>query len=47
MPGEPKIVAAERGAWICFEDEAGHTLRPPKAPHLGSARPDTGDCGVR
>ena len=23
--------AAERGAWICFEDEAGHTLRPPKA----------------
>ncbi|WP_285487343.1 IS630 family transposase [Amycolatopsis taiwanensis] len=26
-----KKVAAERGAWICFEDEAGHTLRPPKA----------------
>ncbi|MCC8243062.1 IS630 family transposase [Saccharothrix luteola] len=24
-------LAAERGAWICFEDEAGHTLRPPKA----------------
>jgi putative transposase len=24
-------VAAERGAWICFDDEAGHTLRPPKA----------------
>ncbi|BCB74961.1 hypothetical protein GCM10022251_75300 [Phytohabitans flavus] len=24
-------MAAERGAWICFEDEAGHTLRPPKA----------------
>src|SRR5258708_31767559 len=23
--------SAERGAWICFEDEAGHTLRPPKA----------------
>jgi putative transposase len=19
------------GPWICFEDEAGHTLRPPKA----------------
>jgi hypothetical protein len=26
-----KKIAAERGAWICFEDEAGHTLRPPKA----------------
>ncbi|QUH03983.1 transposase [Saccharopolyspora erythraea] len=26
-----KRLAAERGAWICFEDEAGHTLRPPKA----------------
>lgn len=26
-----KKVAAERGAWICFEDEAGHTLRPSKA----------------
>jgi hypothetical protein len=26
-----KTVAAERGAWICFEDEAGQTLRPPKA----------------
>lgn len=25
-----KKVAAERGAWICFQDEAGHTLRPPK-----------------
>jgi putative transposase len=26
-----KRVAARRGAWICFEDEAGQTLRPPKA----------------
>ena len=26
-----KKLAVERGAWICFEDEAGHTLRPPKA----------------
>ena len=26
-----KKLAAERGAWICFQDEAGHTLRPPKA----------------
>ncbi|WP_447005158.1 transposase [Saccharothrix isguenensis] len=25
-----KTVAAERGAWLCFEDEAGQTLRPPK-----------------
>ncbi|MFG3716047.1 winged helix-turn-helix domain-containing protein [Micromonospora sp. NPDC047730] len=28
---QAKIAAAERGAWICFQDEAGHTLRPPKA----------------
>jgi hypothetical protein len=26
-----KTVAAQRGAWICFEDEAGQMLRPPKA----------------
>jgi hypothetical protein len=26
-----KTVAAERNAWICFEDEAGQTLPPPKA----------------
>jgi DDE superfamily endonuclease len=25
-----KTVAAQRKAWICFEDEAGQTLRPPK-----------------
>lgn len=25
-----KRLAAVRGAWICFEDEAGQTLRPPK-----------------
>jgi hypothetical protein len=25
------ISAAATGAWICFEDEAGQTLRPPKA----------------
>lgn len=30
MAGGKKI-AASRGAWICFEDEAGQTLRPPKA----------------
>lgn len=29
--GAGKKLAAERGGWICFEDEAGHTLRPPKA----------------
>jgi hypothetical protein len=29
--GVGKTVAAQRGAWICFEDEAGQTLRPPKA----------------
>jgi hypothetical protein len=26
-----KMMAAEHGAWICFEDEANRTLRPPKA----------------
>jgi putative transposase len=26
-----KTVAAEQSAWLCFEDEAGQTLRPPKA----------------
>ncbi|MDQ2583890.1 transposase [Saccharothrix yanglingensis] len=26
-----KTVAARRGAWVCFEDEAGQTLRPPKS----------------
>jgi putative transposase len=26
-----KTVAADRGAWLCFEEEAGQTLRPPKA----------------
>ena len=24
-------LAAQQGAWICFEDEAGQTLRPPRA----------------
>lgn len=28
--GVRKRLAARRGAWICFEDEAGQTLRPPK-----------------
>ncbi|MER7004549.1 transposase [Dactylosporangium sp. NPDC000555] len=26
-----KRLAAAQGAWICFEDETGQTLRPPKA----------------
>ena len=26
-----KTVAARQGAWLCFEDEAGQTLRPPRA----------------
>ena len=26
-----KTLAAQRDAWICFQDEAGQTLRPPKA----------------
>ncbi|MFE2992617.1 transposase [Streptomyces sp. NPDC059262] len=26
-----KSIAAERGAWIVFEDEAGHSMTPPRA----------------
>ncbi len=26
-----KTLAAQREAWICFEDEAGQTLRPPRS----------------
>jgi DDE superfamily endonuclease len=33
--GVGKTVAAASGAWICFEDEAGQTLRPPKATMWG------------
>jgi hypothetical protein len=29
--GEGTRLAAGTGAWICFEDEAGQNLRPPKA----------------
>ena len=29
--GEGSRLAAASGAWICFEDEAGQSLRPPKA----------------
>jgi len=29
--GEGTRLAAEQGAWIVFEDEAGQTLRPPRA----------------
>jgi len=30
-PGEGTRLAAATGAWICFEDEAGQSMRPPKA----------------
>ncbi|WP_433132474.1 hypothetical protein ACQPWW_13200 [Micromonospora sp. CA-240977] len=26
-----KTLGAQRDAWVCFEDEAGQTQRPPKA----------------
>jgi hypothetical protein len=29
--GEGSRIAAGTGAWLCFEDEAGQNLRPPKA----------------
>src|SRR5439155_24972903 len=45
--GEGSRIAAATGAWICFEDEAGRTLRPPKGPHLGTPRPYPGGDGVQ
>jgi hypothetical protein len=41
-----KKLAAERGAWICFQDEAGHTLRPAQGADLGATRTHTGNPGV-
>jgi hypothetical protein len=29
--GQGTKLAAATGAWICFEDESGQTLQPPKA----------------
>ena len=40
-------LAAATGAYICFEDEAGQNLRPPKAPHLELPGPYPGGSGVR
>src|SRR5690349_8712559 len=31
QPFDTTHLAAQQGAWICFEDEAGQTLRPPRA----------------
>jgi hypothetical protein len=33
-------LAAATGAYVCFEDEAGQNLRPPKARTSAPARPD-------
>ena len=40
-------LAAATGAWICFEDEAGQDLRPPKARTWAPPRPHPGGHGVR
>jgi hypothetical protein len=32
-----KSAAADRGAWVCFEDESGQGLRPPKGRTWGGA----------
>lgn len=40
-----KTVAAEQGAGLCFEDEAGQTLRPPKA-RTGGRRGHTPQVAV-
>lgn len=37
--GEGTRLAAATGAWICFEDEADQTLRPPKARTWGRRGP--------
>ena len=29
-PGRSRSTAADLGAWLCFEDESGQGLRPPK-----------------
>jgi len=41
-----KKIAAERGAWICFEDETGQSLRPPKG-HTWAPRGQTPVMRVR
>jgi putative transposase len=38
--GVGKTLAAAQGAWICFADEAGQTLQPPKA-RTGARRGQT------
>src|SRR5487761_1740550 len=42
-----KRTAADLGAWLCFEDESGQGLRPPKGRHLGPPRPHPGGAGDR
>lgn len=42
-----KRTSAGLGAWICFEDESGQGLRPPKGTHLGPARHHPGGDGDR
>ncbi|MEW2538470.1 transposase [Micromonospora chalcea] len=41
-----KTVAAQRQAWLVFEDEAGQTLRPPKARTWGRRGHTPGGSGV-
>jgi hypothetical protein len=36
-----KSTAADLGAWLCFQDESGQGLRPPKGRTWGPVRPDT------
>ena len=45
--GEGTRLAAVTGAWICFEDEAGRSLRPPRARTWAPPRPDPRGHGVR
>lgn len=46
MAGD-KRAALDLGAWLCWADEAGQNLRPPRANHLGAARPYSGGDGDR
>ncbi len=44
---EASRLAAATGAYLCFEDEAGQTLRPPKARTWAPPRPHPRGRGVR
>ena len=42
-----KSAAADLGAWLCWEDESGQGLRPPRGRTWGTARTHPGGDGDR